>query len=124
SKSIAAFANTFGGLILIGIEEDKNSSRPKAIKGIELRAKVEEQVISSAYQGIYPPVFPEVHVVEIPEAGGQASTRCVVIVRVDESPFAPHAIENKRKVYVRIENQTDPEDLVSIEMLEWLRARR
>ena len=55
---------------------------------------IEEQIQQSALTGIYPAVIPEVIICGVPANPNNA----VVIVRVDESLQAPHAIQNSKKV--------------------------
>ena len=57
-KTIAAFANTLGGLILLGIDSDKTTNTPiwPAVTGLLSRAGLEEQVYQKATEAIYPPV--------------------------------------------------------------------
>lgn len=44
SKSIASFANTKGGVILIGVEEGKDTKLPIACEGIKYDPKLSEQI--------------------------------------------------------------------------------
>ena len=56
--------------------------------------------------GIYPSVMPEVLLVDVPD-----SDNVVIVVRVDESIQAPHAIQNSAKVYIRTGSVTQPYEL-------------
>src|SRR6266849_6417511 len=60
-KTIAAMANTLGGIILIGVEEDKQTTKPiLPLKGIEFQRGLEERIMSIILTNITPPIFPEV----------------------------------------------------------------
>jgi hypothetical protein len=48
----------------------------------------------------------------------------VVIIRVAPSDQAPHAVDERRKVYVRVDSQTEPHNLATLDQLEWLWDRR
>ena len=50
--------------------------------------------------------------------------RVVVVVRVNESPQAPHAIQNSTKVYIREGSITQPYELAAIGRIEHLLKRR
>ena len=64
-------------------------------------------------------MLPEVQVVEIPN-----KTKCVVVIRVYESPQAPHAIANGTEVYVRKGDHTKPDELAELRWIEHLLERR
>ncbi len=116
-KTISAFANTFGGVILIGVEDE--DSRPKPpFRGIEYKDRLEERVWNIIVDNIYPPVFPEIRVCP------PHNDRTFVIIRVPQSNETPHAIYNNTQVYARTGNRNKQEDLATVEQIEWLRNRR
>lgn len=47
-KLITAFANSHGGIVLIGVKADKETNEPIEICGIDLEDGLEERVISQA----------------------------------------------------------------------------
>ena len=53
-KTISAFANTFGGVIIIGVE-DKDSKPKPPFEGIEYKDRLEERVWNIIVDNIYPP---------------------------------------------------------------------
>ena len=116
-KTISAFANTFGGVILIGIEDEDSKPKPP-FEGIEYKDRLEERVWNIIVDNIYPPVFPEIKVCP------PRNNKTFVIIRVPQSNETPHAIYNNTQVYVRTGNRNKPEDLATIEQIEWLRNRR
>ena len=66
-KVISSFANTVGGIWVIGVETDKATNLPKLpLVGMRRRAGIEEQIVQSAQSGIYPPVTPDVRVLDVP----------------------------------------------------------
>ena len=109
-KIVSSFANTYGGILLIGVEADQKNNRVNSIPGIQ-RKGIEEQIRQSALTGIYPGVIPEVRLVEVPNTGN-----VVVIVRVDESIQAPHAIKEVTQVYIRVGSITQPYEYKLAEM--------
>ena len=48
----------------------------------------------------------------------------VIIIRVDESPQAPHAIQNSTRVYIRTGSITQPYELADIDRIEYMLKRR
>ena len=80
---------------------------------------LEERIVQSAIMGIYPSVMPEVILIDVPD-----SDNVVVVVRVDESIQAPHAIQNSAKVYIRTGSVTQPYELSDIDRIEYMFKRR
>ena len=54
-KIVSSFANTYGGIFLIGVEADQTKNEVIfPIQGIPQRNGIEEQIQQSALTGIYP----------------------------------------------------------------------
>ena len=120
-KVISSFANTQGGILIIGVDADKECNKVIfPIQGIPNVGGIEERIKQSAITGIHPPVSPEVIICDVPGETGSV----VVVVRVGESPEAPHAIQNSTKVYVREGSVTQPYELADIDRIEYLLKRR
>ncbi len=120
-KVISSFANTVGGIWLIGVETDKANNMPIfPLAGMPRTAGVEERIVQSAQTGIYPGITPAVRTLDVPSD----ANRIIVVVKVPESIEAPHAIENSTQVYVRVASITSPYDLADIDRIEYLLKRR
>ncbi|WP_254512305.1 AlbA family DNA-binding domain-containing protein [Anatilimnocola floriformis] len=124
-KTIAAFANTLGGLILLGVDADKTTNKPiwPPQSGMPTEVGLQERVFQLAHDAISPPVRVSVsNVIEIPELSGKA----ILVIRVHESSEAPHATEKNRKVYVyeRTDNKNEPYELADVNRIEYLLKRR
>ncbi len=120
-KVISSFANTVGGIWLIGVETDKANNMPiLPLAGMPRAAGVEERIVQSAQTGIYPAITPTVRVLDVP---GQPD-RMIAVVKVPESIEAPHAIENSTRVYVRVGSTTPPYELAHIDRIEYFLNRR
>jgi len=117
-KLIAAFANTNGGIILIGVAEGENNQPETPISGIDPANGLTERVTNIAISNISPPVIPEVQV--CPNEDG---SKVVIVVRVHASDMAPHAISNTTRVYVRNNNVTTPVE-ADLDRVEWLKNQR
>ncbi|NQE53896.1 hypothetical protein C5S29_09910 [ANME-1 cluster archaeon GoMg3.2] len=118
AKEISAFANTYGGIILVGVgEKDRKPKLP--IDGMDYAKGLNEKVTSIALKNIYPPVFPEIKVCRF----GDDLEKAVVVIRVQESDETPHTVENTTGIYVRVDSQNDPQR-ARYEEIEWLINRR
>ena len=118
AKEISAFANTHGGIILVGVgEKDRKPKLP--IDGIDYVKGLNEKVTSIALKNIYPPVFPEIKVCRF----GNNHEKAVVVIRVQESDETPHTVEETKGIYVRVDSQNEP-DRAPFEEIEWLMNRR
>ena len=118
AREIASFANTYGGLLLIGVSE-KDRKPVVPFLGIDLVEGLEEKITSITYKGINPPVFPEIKVCPIQDRPNKA----VLVIRVHESDDTPHRVEQDTKVYLRVSSQKEPV-LAPFETIEWLINRR
>ena len=118
-KIVSSFANTLGGIFIIGVETDRNNKVKLPIQGIPKTSGIEEQIQQSALTGIYPAVIPEVIICKVPN-----TSNVVVIIRVNESPQAPHAIQNSTRVYVRTGSITQPYELAEINRIAYMLKRR
>jgi hypothetical protein len=124
-KTIASFANTYGGHILIGVDETATGEPVLPIAGVPLEAGLRERVVAVGLDAIYPPVYPEVRVVEFQSSGAAIPDRAVVVIRVHESDASAHAVDGGRSVYLRVDNISDQfTRQATTEEIEWLLNKR
>ncbi len=122
AKTVAAFANTMGGIWVIGVETDPATHMPKfPLAGIDAptTAGIKDRIINSCVSGIYPAIVPEAAVVPLSNLD-----RSICVVRVEESLQAPHAIENSTRVYIRTGSQSNPTDFSEIDRIAYFLERR
>ena len=122
-KIVSSLANTLGGIIIFGVQIDEKNMPILPIEGMPSNRGIQERIIESAFNGIHPPVTPEVKVCVVPDKNGTV----VVVVRVNESPETPHAIQNSTKVYIRVGSTTQPYEeprLADVDRIEYMLKRR
>jgi Schlafen, AlbA_2 len=119
-KVVSSFANSHGGVLIVGVNTANGVPRPP-FQGFQPSPREEFPltVENICLQNIYPPVLPQTTVVASDVAG-----YVFLVIEVDESAQAPHAIENSTKVYVRTGNATHPYDLADIDLIFNLEKRR
>jgi hypothetical protein len=119
-KVVSSFANSHGGVLIVGVNT-VNGEPQAPFEGFEPPARDELvlTVENICLQNINPPVIPRATVV--PSDGGN---RVFLVVEVEESGEAPHAIENSKKVYVRTGNAANPYDLAEVDLIIDLVKRR
>ena len=109
AKMVSAFANSIGGVAIIGVQTE-NGIPQEPIEGFDVTdeelALVVEQI---CLQGINPPVLPKITPLQSDVHG-----KCFLIIEIDESVEAPHAIENETRVYVRTGNAANPYELAQV----------
>lgn len=115
-RTIAAMANMYGGVIIIGVQDDDGYPKPP-IEGIQFVDGLSERVTQICIDTIYPPVLPEVKVV-------RKADKAFVIIRVHESDETPHSINNRTKVCIRTNDVTKLERATNEDEREWLINRR
>jgi hypothetical protein len=112
-RSVAAFANTFGGLLIVGVTE--KDGRPDTLAGVSVQGEWKTKIASMIAANLFPcPQF-EIAECALPTDGG----RKLSVVRVRETPEIcllakkgePHP------VYVRIEDQSAPADASQLRAL-------
>ncbi|MBU1354997.1 MAG: ATP-binding protein [Candidatus Edwardsbacteria bacterium] len=115
---ISSMANCTGGVVIYGIEEEKDAKGqptgiPKSIKGIEIENwdKVRLKYQSKINDGI----SPRIQGIEFEEIRYNAN-KSIVIVRIPQSPFAPHMITFKKRspFYTRHTAGNQPMDVFEI----------
>jgi hypothetical protein len=118
-RTIAAMANTMGGVILIGVAEDGQGKPVVPAKGIQMVRGLEDRVMNTILGNIAPPLFPEIAV--CPNSTGDKAT---LVIRVHPSEQTPHVTHDNTRVYIRTGNRNNPEEIANIDRVEWLKNKR
>ena len=116
AKDLTAFANTDGGDIVYGVQQDKagGALTPYKVCGVE-RNRVDafiQRLTQIARDRCYPPLsdYDPPKSVDIPNT----ADRCLVVVRVRPSLVGPHSSELRLPVYVRRINTNAPVNIIEL----------
>lgn len=123
AKTIASMANTLGGWIIIGVDDNKTNDKPKLpVEGIDFKKQLSLEVTNIVIDNISPPSLPIIHVCDPDE-----NNKTFIVLYVQESPEAPHWLFNENKLCIRLSDRsssTDWERLASANEWEFLRSKR
>lgn len=120
-KTIASFANTRGGWIIVGVD-DKDDKPILPATGFPFVEHLPLTITNIVLSDMWPSTIPVTHVCE-PDNNGNT----FLILYVPESPEAPHWIFNKRELYIRVSDRSDQGDwerFATSDEWEWLRNKR
>lgn len=124
AKIVSALANAHGGLVLIGVADDKQQGKAgKPIKwdGIDTSDKGEQRVKQICLDALTPPVVPLVRAIPL------SSGKEIIVAIVHESESAPHEILATNDVYIRtndISHLAKDGKKASVSDITWLQNRR
>jgi hypothetical protein len=121
SRTICAFANTAGGILLIGVKADKVRNVPVEVQGVKMTRGLEERVVDICLSHILPRIIPDIKL--CPFRSDDGSERAILFVRVESSYVAPHYLWQTKEVMVRVNDKNDRADLQTIEELLERRKR-
>lgn len=117
NRTIASFANTHGGTIIVGLDDEDGKPKLPAT-GMEFQEGLHERVVQICVHSISPPVSAEINVANPVEG------KTFVIIRVPESVSTPHAINGGEDVYIRTDNISKLEKRATVDRIEWLLTER
>jgi hypothetical protein len=95
-KKISSLANTWGGYIVIGIEQDING-KASALVGVEPKQGFQQQIIEWCYGSLYPPISP---MISAPIQKIDDSSKVFYVVYVSESYDAPYFLNDRKGCYI------------------------
>ena len=121
AKEAAAFANTEGGTILWGVEEQEKTGKPKPNQcGTNLGNDPRQTVINACFGEVFPPIEPTVSdFLPNPEDNNKG----FLVVRIPASRDV-HTVEERRGIYVRTGDHCKPINKPTDEQIAGMFARR
>lgn len=117
AKTVAAFANRRGGVIIFGVVEDKVSGLPVDYSGFECDAKTVgsiEQMIANVDP------LPEFEI----KLTNQVDGKGFIVLRIYEGSRTPYYVFNDSNVWVRTGSMKKPIDIASPDFLELLFSKK
>src|SRR5918998_3340839 len=117
AKQFAAFSNTRGGVIIVGVEEDSKTGVPLKWEGIQNQGKLIDRVHQFA-ANVEP--IPDYDVRVTNESNGKV----FLLIRIFEGDSTPYYVQNDFNDYVRTGNITNLIDIASPEPLSLLFGKR
>jgi len=118
-KVVSSFANSLGGVLIVSVDADDGVPRLPIEGFLTPREELPLTIENICLQNINPPVLPR-----ITQVAGDVGGRMFLVIEVDESWEAPHAIENSKRVYVRTGNAANPYDDANVDLIIELVRRR
>lgn len=116
-KHFAAFSNSRGGVIIIGVEEDEKTGLPKSWHGVVVDNKLMEQISQSA---AFVDPIPNYEIACTDAVGGKQ----FVLIRIYEGLNTPYYVQNDAHLYVRTGNVTKLIDDAKPDVVELLYGKR
>jgi hypothetical protein len=97
-KKLSSFANTFGGLVLIGAQANSADGRLQALTGIDPIQGYKQRIMQWSFDEVYPPLIVEVSdPIAVP---GNAGKVCYAI-SIAESDAVPHFLHGRKGIWIR-----------------------
>jgi len=112
---VAAFAHTFGGLLIVGVTENtETQGQPDAIVGVDMAGELKTRIASSIATNISPPPTYQIGECTVPHD----PHRRVAVIRVPQSDRLHYCTrKGGLPIYVRNEDQTIPADAARLRSL-------
>jgi hypothetical protein len=123
AKEVVAFANAYGGVVIIGIDEtDDHPKRARELASPQIPrvADCAEQ-LARALRSIVDPPLP---MLEVRGIASSARGEGVVVVRVGPSPSAPHGVGIPPATYVRHGSESKPLSMRELQSMFFERRTR
>ncbi len=119
AKTIASFANSMGGTIIVGVQDDKNDKPKPPFSGIPYHEKIRNSIEDIIQVYIDPIVFVDINIC-INEHGD----RMFIVINIPQSNLTPHLVGKSKRAYIRTGQSSRPETIVHPEKLPWLLDHR
>lgn len=118
-KSVAALANTQGGILLIGVREESDGKPMKSPEGENLGNNPKAAVQSVCVHNVFPPIVPEVS--EYLRNPSDHSRGFLVVRAVASEDI--HTVDGGKGIYIRANDQSEPVQ-ATLDQIAWMMQRR
>ncbi len=118
AKTIAAFANSMGGTVIIGVKDEHDKPKPP-FTGISCYTKIRGQIEGIIQNYIDPIVFVDIATCKDPQ-----SNNMFIVVNIPQSNLTPHLVGKLKRAYIRTGQASRPEVIVHPDKLPWLMENR
>ena len=119
AKVIASFANTLGGTIIVGVNDDKNDKPRAPFTGIAYHEKIRNMIEDIIQAHIDPVVFVDINI-----CVSKDGQRMFVVIDIPQSNLTPHLVGPLKRAYIRTGQSSRPEVIVHPSRLPWLLDHR
>jgi hypothetical protein len=124
AKEIVAFANAYGGVIIIGIDETDDHPKRAAQPASPQIPRVADcaERLGRALRNIIDPPIPMLDIRGVPSS--RSSGEGAILIRVSSSPSAPHGFGVPPKAYIRQGSESKPLSMRELQSMFFERRTR
>jgi hypothetical protein len=97
-KKLSSFANTYGGLVVVGAAAPSEKGRIEDLPGVDEQSGYKQKIVDWCFQGCSPPITVDVSG-PIPTPTGNG--KFCYVISVEESEVAPHFLNGRKGVWIR-----------------------
>lgn len=97
-KKLSSFANTFGGLVVVGAAAQSKDGRIEDLPGVDEVSGYKQKIVDWCFKKCSPPITVDVSAA-IPTPNGNG--KVCYVVSVEESEVAPHFLNGRNGVWIR-----------------------
>ncbi len=97
-KKLSSFANTFGGLVVIGAAAQSRDGRIESLSGVDEVPGYKQKIVDWCFKECSPPITVDVSG-PIPTPGNNG--KVCYLISVEESEVAPHFLNGRNGVWIR-----------------------
>lgn len=121
TAEVTAFANTYGGILIIGIQEsNEKPPRPKSLNPLPRCHELEQRLMQSITDSIEPPLTSiKGHVIET-----DTQSNGIILFEIDRSDNAPHRSTKDGQCYFRVQDRCKKMSMIEIQTMAIKRSRQ